>query len=304
MVAVAVRQMEMPVVAAAAAGLRCRGVLVRRPEDVPGLVGEGPVDLVRSPVAVEIAHDDLGVVADRVGEVAERVLGEERDIGPVGVEGVPELARVGAAAGASLRQPEAGQHRVAPGRLEGLEIARGDRRHADRDRPDMVREGDVLRRRHVGEIGQRLLDLGADLEPLRRGDRERGRRTGDDDQPDGDPAGEPARQRPAAGFLAGAGLRRRLVRARERLGVAARLAPRPPLVRAVGLRGAKAFGVAEPQRLDAEPFRLVEVGLGEGERSRTGLLVRQVQDRQAPVLVQAARPRRSPPRPAGPRSET
>ena len=150
----------------------------------------------------------------------------------------------------------------------------------------MVREGDVLRRRHVGEIGQRLLDLGADLEPLRRGDGERGRRTGDDDQPDGDPAGEPARQRPAAGFLAGAGLRRRLVRARERLGVAARLAPRPPVVRPVGLRGAKAFGVAEPQRLDAEPFRLVEVGLGEGERSRTGLLVRQVQDRQAPVLVQ------------------
>ncbi len=64
--------------AAATAG----GVLVRAAEDVPGLVGEHAVEVVRAPTVVVVGQDEPRAADRAVGEVGQWVLGYERAVGP------------------------------------------------------------------------------------------------------------------------------------------------------------------------------------------------------------------------------
>src|SRR5690606_19259364 len=77
--------------AARAAAVR---VLVRTSEDVPGLVRDHPVDVVRAPAVVVVVHGDPW--RTRVREVTEWILREEGAVRPAGSVTAADVLDVGA----------------------------------------------------------------------------------------------------------------------------------------------------------------------------------------------------------------
>ena len=150
--------------AAAASAL---GVLVGRVEDVTGLMGEHPIDVVRTPTIVVVAHDEPRPPEGGVREVTDWILGEECAVAPTRAKPRPHVIDVGRAAGNTRSESHLRQRRVAPQCLLGGKAERiGSGRDVQRHDLDVIGERDVRSRIAGRQPAQPVLDLGDDLDPF------------------------------------------------------------------------------------------------------------------------------------------
>ena len=159
-------QVRQPVAAPAAAAIAVAArVLVRRPEDVAGLMGEDAVDVVRAPAVVVVLHDEPRSADEGVGEMGERILREEGAVGPAGREPGSQVLDVRLHSAPVRAEPERRHRRVPPERLEvgGLRVGRD----VELDVADLEGERDVRERVGLDEEAEAVLHLGDHLGPLR-----------------------------------------------------------------------------------------------------------------------------------------
>ena len=176
--AVAVGEAEAPPGAPAAA--TAGGVFVGAAEDVPGLMREHPVDVVRAPAVVVVIHDEPRPTDARVGEVVERVFGEEGAEGPARPETAADVLDVGAHTVPVGAEADRSHRRIAPESLEIGRVRIG--LHGQVDVLDVVGEGDAGQGIGGGEPAEAVLHLGNDLQHFRLGElQRRGRPLNDDD---------------------------------------------------------------------------------------------------------------------------
>ena len=169
-------------------------ILVGTAENVTRLVGEDAIDIVRPPAVVEVVHDDAGPADAGIGEMAERVFGEEAAEGPACAEPGADILDIVAHALEVRAEADRRHGGVPPAGLEigGVRVGLDAEVHV----VDVVGEGDAGQRIGGGKPAEAVLHLRYDLDDFLLRKLQRRRRPLHDDDADRDRPFEIRTRRP------------------------------------------------------------------------------------------------------------